>query len=81
MNQPATRSPSVYEQHKVDIGNNAEHTNNEDTSIEEQRAEPNPAQANEADEQRAEEHLLNTMNIHDTTLRKAYIVLYLGEEE
>ena len=74
----ATRPPSSYEQHKVDAGNNAENTSNEDTSIE---AQPSPAQANEADEQRAEEQLLSTMNIHDTALRKAYIVLYLEEEE
>ena len=78
----ATRPPSIYQQHKVNTwNNNAENTNNEDTSIEEQRAEPSPAQANKADEQGVEEQLLNSMKIHDINLRKAYIVLYLEEEE
>ena len=64
-----TSTPSAYDQHKDDTGNN------EDLSIEEQHTEPRPDQANEAEEQ-----LLNTMNIHGPALRKAYIVLYLKEE-
>ena len=72
----ATRPPSVYEQHKVDFGDNTENTNNEGTSMEEQRVDPSPAHV----EQRTKEQLLHALNIHDSTWRKAYIVLYLEEE-
>ena len=65
-----TSTPSAYDQHKDDTGNN------EDLSFEEQHTEPRPDEANEAEEQ-----LLNTMNIHGPALRKAYIILYLKEEE
>ena len=65
-----TSTPSTYHQRKGNTGN----------SIEEQRAEPKSTQDKEADKQRTEVQLLNNMNVHGPTWRKAYTVLYIKEE-